>query len=170
MWKMDQNLLTDLQGYVEKRWYLKDILLFIRRKYPDYKWSLPTLKRRLGYFGLRMVDPNIPHEAIVGAVLEELLNVGEGLGFRTMTKKLREVYHLKVKQEDVLYAMHAIDPEGVQNRTVGKKKKRPRGTFVSPVSILFLYPLSFPFRLRKLSSLSSAPEGQTCVAKSMYFL
>ena len=63
-----------------------------------------------GIFRAKDGRQNITLEAIAGAVLEELTNVGENLGFRTMRKKLREVHHLNVKQEDALLVMHAIDP------------------------------------------------------------
>ena len=107
-----------------------------------------TLKRRLKHFELRMIDRCITTGQIANAISEELVNSGEDLGFRAMTKKLREKHKLNVKQDDVLDAMHDLDPQGVERRgNIGMKVKVPRRTFISPVGAAFSYLKGVAFQM-----------------------
>ena len=135
-WKDDELLRTELEEYVKKRWSIRDILTVVLRKFPQYAWTVPTLKRRLGFFDIRYIDSNVTSEQLAQAVASELLNVGGDLGFRAMTAKVREKHDLKVKERDVLAALKDLDPQGVERRgDVGcKTKKKRKDAFVSSVS------------------------------------
>ena len=55
-WKSDDQMKESLTDYVRKRWQLADILHYMERDFSDdYTWSMGTLKRRLKFFGLKMI-------------------------------------------------------------------------------------------------------------------
>ena len=72
-WKTDANLLEDLTKIIANRWQLKYVLLFVKRNYITYAWSLITMKRRLKHFNLRMIDESITPGQLGEAVAEEFL-------------------------------------------------------------------------------------------------
>ena len=135
-WKNDTKLEKELRDHVMKRWSVADVLNIVKRDYPQYAWSKPTLKRRLGFFSIRYIDTSVRPEELGEAVATELVNVGGDLGFRAMTAKVREKYRLNVRERDVLMTLRDLDPQGVERRgDVGKKKEKKRKeTFVSLVS------------------------------------
>lgn len=63
-------------------------------------------------------------EEIVAAILLELKGSATNFGYRSMWKRLKRVYKLKVKQKTVMKALKIIDPEGVEGRSRYKLKRR----------------------------------------------
>ena len=143
-WRDDENLQSTLTDYVNKRWSQKDIVLIMQRDFPQYAWSVTTLKRRLAHFEIKYIDATVTDEQLGEAVANELLNVGGDLGFRAMTCKIREKCGLKVKERDVLECMKQLDEDGVDRRggVGGKKAKKRKEQFVSLVSMVTCGPFS----------------------------
>ena len=54
-WKQDQLLQNDIKKYVLGNLKRSEILDFVTRDYPQYTWSLSSLKRRLAYFDIKYV-------------------------------------------------------------------------------------------------------------------
>ena len=118
----------------------QEILDFATRDYPEYAWSLPTLSRRLNFFGIKYVryEINIVEE-VKKAVREEMEGPGQYLGYRAMQRKLREQHKLAVPRNLVYDVMSLVDPESLKRRgNVGLKKRRrgATGTFTSLVMSL----------------------------------
>ena len=54
-WESDEQLKSDLERYVLANYSRQEILDFASRDFPEYAWSLPTLSRRLHFFGIKYV-------------------------------------------------------------------------------------------------------------------
>lgn len=54
-WEDDEQLKEDLQNYVLQNLRRAEVLDFVERDFPQYSWSLPTLSRRLRYFGIKYI-------------------------------------------------------------------------------------------------------------------
>ena len=54
-WEKEEQLKSDLHRYVLANYSRQEILDFATRDYPEYAWSLPTLSRRLIFFGIKWV-------------------------------------------------------------------------------------------------------------------
>ncbi len=130
-WKDNEQLSADLKKYVEQRLQRNEILDYMQRDYDFYFWSIRTLDRRLNYFNIRYIDGNIPVANIREAVAKELEGPGALLGYRAMTQKIRQKYHLPVPRDLIHGVMFELDPEGLARRTPGAKKRKPRGHFVT---------------------------------------
>ena len=137
-WINDLALKDDLTEYVKRNWRKKEILDFIRTKYPMYAWSERTLSRRLQYFDIRFIDYNVSVDAVEGAVRRELEGPGQLLGYRAMQQKLREVHGLCVPRDLVYAVMGNLCPQTLEARGgVGKAKRPKRNTsFATGVCIL----------------------------------
>ena len=71
-WQQDQLLQEDLKKYVLENFTRKEVLDFVVRDYPQYAWSLSSLKRRLAFFGIKYVRYDIDIEEVENAVKEEM--------------------------------------------------------------------------------------------------
>ena len=70
-------------------------------------------------------DKTISVENVEKAVKNELESPRALLGYRTMQKKLRPVWNLRVPRDLVHDVMYRVDPESLEARaTIAKKKKR----------------------------------------------
>jgi hypothetical protein len=58
-WKHNLTLKACLVKYMEECMQRTEILDFMQRDYPNYKWSLRSLDRRLGYFDIKYIDANV---------------------------------------------------------------------------------------------------------------
>jgi hypothetical protein len=85
-WKNDAKLKNDLIKYVQQRLQRTEVLDFMARDYPCYKWSLRSLDRRLNYFEIRYIDGNVSVEDAREAVIQDD-GPGKLLGYRAMTQK-----------------------------------------------------------------------------------
>ena len=135
-WQQDQLLQDDLRKYVLENFTRKEVLDFVARDYPQYAWSLSSLKRRLAFFGINYVKYDIDIEEVENAVKKEMEGPGQLLGYRAMQRKVREQHQLPVPRNLVYDVMTMLDPEGMERRgNVGKKKRRRGGvgTFTSLV-------------------------------------
>ena len=135
-WEKDEQLKSDLECYVLANYSRQEILDFASRDYPEYAWSLPTLSRRLNFFGIKYIRYETSIEDVNKAVQEEMEGPGQYLGYRAMQRKLREQHKLAVPRNLVYDVMGMVDPEGLKRRgNVGHKKRQrgATGTFTSLV-------------------------------------
>ena len=58
-WREDVRLQEDLRNYVRQNMKRKEMLDFLKRDFPTYAWSMPTLDRRLRYFNIFYTDTNV---------------------------------------------------------------------------------------------------------------
>ncbi len=142
-WEEDDELRNDIKKYVMQNLKREEVLDFLRRDYPQYMWSLPTLSRRMCTFGIKYVDYNTNLEDVRDAVRTEIDGPGKLLGYRMLQRKLREQHDLAVPRSLVYNVMTDEYPEGLEARAnvgLGRKKKRgPTGTFTSLVIVISFY-------------------------------
>lgn len=100
------------------------MLDFLKRDFPQYAWSIPTLDRRLRHFNIKYTDTNVSVDEVRVAVSEELRGRGNPLGYRAMHKKVRQEHGLNVPRDLVHAVMYELDPEGLESRAVGPKRKK----------------------------------------------
>jgi len=125
-WGEDETLRSDLEKYVKQGMQRKEILDFMTRDYPCYKWSLRTLDRRLRNFSIYYTDKTVSFQEAQDTILKELNGPGRLLGYRAMHIKLRQKYNLKLPRDVVYDLMTENDPDGLNDRRPGFKKKRKR--------------------------------------------
>ena len=104
---------NDLQKCVESKLQRKEILDFVKEKYPLYAWSLRTFCRRLKHFGISYIDYNTNLDHVEEAVREEMDGPGRLLGYRALHKKVREVHGLKVPRNLVYAMIENVDSSGL---------------------------------------------------------
>ena len=68
-------------------------------------------------------------ERIVRAILEELETAGSFMGYRQLTRRLREKYKLQVRRDTIMRYIRIIDPEGVNRR---KRRRLKRRKYITP--------------------------------------
>ena len=88
-WKDDGDLQVDLRTYVKQNLRRQEILDFVKEKYPNYRWSLRTLCRRLSYFDIKFIDYDTNLGSIEQAVRKEMDGPGRLSGYRALHKKLK---------------------------------------------------------------------------------
>ncbi|XP_066927710.1 uncharacterized protein [Clytia hemisphaerica] len=130
-WKDDENLKEVLTDYVSKTFKKCEILDFVKRDFPQYAWSPSSLSRRLNHFRIQYTDYNVPVDVIQGIVSNEMGGPGALLGYRAMHQKIRQEYKLNVPRAVVHGAMFNENPELLEARRPGAKKKE-KGHFSSP--------------------------------------
>ena len=122
-WKNDENLKNDLDRYVKQNLKRKEILDFVQKEYPEYSWSFRTLDRRLRWFNIHYIDYETPLAAVGASVEQELNGPGKLLGYRALNHKLRTEHNIKVPRHLVYNMLTEMDPEGLEGRSVEKKKQ-----------------------------------------------
>lgn len=130
-WKSDQLLQEEMKKYVRQGIHRQEMLDFLQRDFTQYAWSIPTLDRRLRHFEVTYTDTDISVDEVKDAVAQELRGPGKLLGYRAMHKKVRQEHGLNVPRDLVHAAMYDLDPEGLENRAVGAKRKKPKGRFTT---------------------------------------
>ena len=130
-WKEDNQMENDLKTYVSQDLKRSEVLDFMQRDFPQYKWSLATLDRRLRHFGIHYIDYDTPLTVVADAVQKELEGPGRLLGYRAMNQKLRTEHNVQVPRHLVYNMIAELDPEGLEARNLQRKKKKPKGQFTS---------------------------------------
>ena len=123
-WRDDHELKADLTKYIKQGIHRKEMIDFLKRDYPQYAWSIPTLDRRLRYFELYYTDKRVTIQEVRSAVTEEMKGPGRLLGYRAMHNKVRQMHGLNVPRDLVYAAMYEINPDGFKERAVNWCKKR----------------------------------------------
>ena len=103
----------------------------MRRDYPQYAWSTPTLDRRLRHFSIQYIGTETSLEEVLEDVNKELDGPGQLLRYRSVSQKLRTEHDIKVPRDVVHNVMHYLDPDGIGNRKVSEKRKKKKQPFVS---------------------------------------
>ena len=98
-WCEDVRLQEDLRNYVRQNMKRKEMLDFLKRDFPTYAWSMPTLDRRLRYFNIFYTDTNVTLDEVKEAVGKELEGPGKLLGYRALHQK----EHLLNMTRDLVY-------------------------------------------------------------------
>lgn len=124
-WQDDIELKEDLKKWVKSNLQRKEILDFVREKYPSYPWSLRTLARRLKEFGISYIDYSTGLDRVEEAVRKEMDGPGRLLGYRALHKKIREVHDLMVPRNLVYAMMEEVDSSGLKERGAVGQRKRP---------------------------------------------
>ena len=130
-WKEDLQLKEDLQKYVDQLFKREEILSFVIRDYSCYTWSVRSLDRRLRHFGIFYSDKDVTVNDVRQAVAEEMDGPGKPLGYQAMQKKIRQEHELNVPRDLVHAVLYDLDPEGLEARSVGAKKSKPKGHFTT---------------------------------------
>ena len=130
-WQSDCRLEEETKKFVKQGIKRKEILDFLRRDFPQYAWSIPTLDRRLGHFNINYIDENVSVDQVRDAVARELRGPGKLLGYRAMHRKVRQEHGLNVPRDLVHAVMYELDPEGLESRAVGARRKKTKGCFSS---------------------------------------
>ena len=130
-WKENLQLKEDLQKYVGQLFKREEILSFLVRDYSCYTWSVRSLDRRLRHFGIFYSDTDVTVDDVRQAVSEEIDGPGKLLGYRAMQKKIRQEHELNVPRDLVHAVMYDLDPKGLEARSVGSKKRKPKGHFTT---------------------------------------
>ena len=81
----------------------KEMLDFLRRDFPTYAWSIPTLDRRLRYFNIFYTDTNVTLDEVKEAVGKELEGPGKLLGYRALHQKNPARAPFKNMARDLVY-------------------------------------------------------------------
>lgn len=84
----DYQLEEEMKKFVKQGIKRKEILDFLRRDFPQYAWSIPTLDRRLRHFNINYIDENVSVDQVRDAVARELRGPGKLFGYRAMHRKL----------------------------------------------------------------------------------
>ena len=130
-WHENESLIDSLKRYVKQNLKRIEIIDYMKRDFPKYPWSLSTLARRLKHFGISYIDKEVDLQQVISAVQKELEGPGKNLGYRAMHLKLRTEYHISIPRDLVADVMFDLDPDGVQDRNVKKKEKKPKKPFCS---------------------------------------
>ena len=132
LWKDDIDLKIALEDLVKKGYKRSEILVTVRKDFPQYIWGcVKTLDRRLRHFSINYIEYDTPLETVQDAIAQELEGPGSLLGVRAMTKKLRMHHDIKVPRNLVNAAMYDADPEGLEDRRPANRKKKRDGKFVT---------------------------------------
>ena len=130
-WKHDALLEEALNTYINQNLKRAEMLDFVKERFPNYLWSLPTLDRRLRHFGLYYNDRNVTANEVQKIVHEEMMGPGRLLGYRAMHQKVRQVHELRAPRKAIHAAMYLEDSELLEERRPCMKKKKIKGNFVS---------------------------------------
>ena len=123
-WQSDCWLEEEMKKFVKPGIKRKEILDFLRRDFPQYVWSIPILDRRLRHFNINYIDENVSVDQVRDAVARELRGPGKLLGYRAMYRNVRQEHGLNVPRDLVHAVMYELDPEGLESRAVGAKRKK----------------------------------------------
>ena len=89
------------------------------------------MDRRLRHFSIHYIDTETTSEEVLEAVDKELDGPGQCLGYQSMNQKLRTEHNIKVPRHVVHNVIRYLNPDGIENRKVSKKRKKKKQPFVS---------------------------------------
>ena len=99
-----------------------EVLDFLKRDYPEYAWSLPTLDRRIRYFDMKYIHYESTVDNVVASFNTENDGPGQLFGYSAMHKNLREHHGAAIPRGLVYNVITML--EGLERRkNVGKKRK-----------------------------------------------
>ena len=100
-WREDGSLQEKLSTYVLQCLQRVELLDFVKKDFPQYKWSIRSLDRRLRFFNIFYTDRRVTLDEACAAVKEEMQGPGCLLGYRAMQLKIRQKYELKIPRDRI---------------------------------------------------------------------
>ena len=130
-----------IRKYFYEGYKYEDMLLMLEKD--GFPLSLSTLKRMLRELKLKrkLVIEDI--EGAIFAILIEIEGSGSCLGYKSMWDRLKQKYELRIKRSTVLDLMHIIDPDGIDDRSRYRLKRRlyktPGSDFIWHLDGIYLF-------------------------------
>ena len=85
-WQNDEELQSSIKHYVMQNMKRSEVLDFLKRDYPEYAWSLPTLDRRTRYFDIKYINYETTVDEVVTASNTEMMVLDNSLAIAPCTK------------------------------------------------------------------------------------
>lgn len=105
--------------------YTYEEICYLLEKKHNKKISIRTLKRILKKLNLKRKNiTETPDEQIISVLITEINGSGMDLGYRAMWQRLRDMYGFSVKQSTVLRLLNLVDPDGIEERSRYRLKRR----------------------------------------------
>ena len=122
----NDETLTDekeiIRFYFYRGFHYEEILNFLR-KFHDHEMSLSTLKRRIKRYGLQRKNSDYDIDAVRDAIRSLLDGPGCCRGYRAIWHTL-QMSGITVPRVVVAELLRELDPEGVQERSTHRLKRR----------------------------------------------
>ena len=90
----------------------------------EIKLSERHLQRKLKILGLKRKNIIEDEEIICRIIVHELTGSGRCMGYKSMWRKIKQLYKENAYRDTVLKIMHAADPEGMAKRSRRVLKRR----------------------------------------------
>ncbi|KAI9332539.1 hypothetical protein BDR26DRAFT_937931 [Obelidium mucronatum] len=126
----DSELRPLIESYFWKGRSNDEIVMYMK-DYHGFNVSKATIKRRLAAWGLKRstaeykhVGEDVQEAKVISAIVEELQGENQRLGYREMTRVLREKHQIMAKEDHVSMLLKEIDPNGVADRKKHKLGRR----------------------------------------------
>ena len=97
--------------FCERNIKQKEVLDLVKKKYPEYAWSLRSLSRQLQHFRIKYVDYAISISTVKEAVTKEMEGPDRLLGNKTLYKKIQYMHGLNVPRNMVYDVLTEVNPE-----------------------------------------------------------
>ena len=121
---MSEELIELIIKYFDEGYSYKEICQLLKEKHKIVIY-VRKLKRLLFKLGLRRKNVPDDLEKASSAILNEIEESGSCLGYRSMKMRLKIGYKpINIKRDSVLKLMHIIDPEGIENRSRRRLRRR----------------------------------------------
>lgn len=112
-----------IRSYFYSGYTYAEIVLLLNERH-NVQLSVPHLKRNLKRLRLRRRNLDFDIDNVIQCISNELKGSGSSMGYRAMHQKLRSVYNLQVDQETVRLCLKQLDPEGVEDRSRRRLRRR----------------------------------------------
>lgn len=113
-----------MKKYFYKKYTYEEICGVLKSKH-NIRISVRTLKRKLKQKKLKRKNIiESPPEEIMSAIINEVFGEGCNLGYRAMWYRLQKKYQITAKQKTVLEILRFVDPEGVEQRSRYRLRRR----------------------------------------------
>lgn len=113
-----------IRAYFWLNYTYKEIIGLLQKEH-SIKIGLRTLQRIIHSMNLKRKNiKESPVEDLLAAVIIEKQSCGENLGYRPIWQRLRDKYHLNVKQLTALKILRVVDEDGIRKRSRHRLKRR----------------------------------------------
>ena len=113
-----------VREYMKTSYTYSEICKMLSVKW-HYRISVRSLRRLVKKMNLRRKNiVESPVQEILSAMIEEGYDCGVNLGYRALWQRLKMKYNLSVKQATVLKILNLVDPEGIEQRSKYRLKRR----------------------------------------------
>ena len=112
-----------IRSYFYSGFTYAEIVLMLNTRH-NIQLSVSHLKRILRRMGLKRRNLDFDIDNVIQCISNELRGSGSSMGYRAMHQKLRSVYNLQVDQETVRLCLKNLDPQGVEERSRRRLRRR----------------------------------------------